>query len=372
MARFLIMGGFSESLLNFRGALLRELVACGHEVYACAPEASIEIEEKLSDMGVTYFPVLLDRTGLNPVRDIRSFKSMVNLFRTIKPDYFLSYTIKPVIYGSIAARIAGVPEIFSMITGLGYSFSGSSLKSKLVGCVAGFLYRLALKYNKHVFFQNPDDLALFQEKGILRDKNKAVLINGSGIDIDEYNQVSYPSSISFLLIARLIRDKGIYEYAEAAQKIREKYPYVKFRLAGWIDQNPYSIEESDLQAWQETGDIEFLGKLSDVRSSLSDCSVFVLPSFYREGTPRTILEALAMGRSIITTNTPGCRETVKQGDNGYLIPARDSDSLVEAMEKFIKQPDLVRSMGTVSREIAEDKYDVRKVNATILKAMGLV
>lgn len=371
MARILVMGGFAESLVNFRGVLLREMVACGHEVYTCAPEVSTEVGAALSEFGVTYYPVTLDRTGLNPIRDLLSIKSLVALFRSIKPDIFLGYTIKPVIYGSIAARIAGVPAIFSMITGLGYSFSGDSLKSKFVGVVAGFLYRLAVKFNKHVFFQNPDDLALFQKKGFFRDIGQAVLINGSGVDIDEYFPVAYPSSVSFLLIARLIRDKGIYEYANASRRVREKYPDMKFRLAGWIDQNPCAIEERDLQAWQETGDIEFVGRLTDVRPALADCFVYVLPS-YREGTPRTVLEAMAMGRPIITTDVPGCRETVRQGVNGYLVPVRDVDSLVEAMETCIEQPDLVKQMGQASRKIAEEKYDVRKVNATILKAMGIV
>ena len=371
MARILVMAGFAESLVNFRGALLREMVDCGHEVYACAPAASSVVKAALTEMGVRYYPVALDRTGLNPVRDLLAIKRLISLFRIIKPDIFLGYTIKPVIYGSIAARIVGVPAIYSMITGLGYSFSGNSLKSKLVGGIASFLYRFGLKFNNHVFFQNPDDLELFLQKGLICNAAQAVLINGSGVDIDEYCPVAYPSSISFLLIARLICDKGIYEYVNAARRIREKYPNVWFRLAGWIDQNPCAIEDRDLHAWQKAGDIEFLGRLADVRPALTDCSVYVLPS-YREGTPRTVLEAMAMGRPVITTNAPGCRETVREGVNGFLVPVRDVDSLIHAMEKFINQPDLVKKMGQASREIAQEKYDVRKVNAIILKTMGLV
>ena len=237
--------------------------------------------------------------------------------------------------------------------------------------MAVFLYRLAFKYNKHVFFQNPDDLALFHQKGYIHSINQAVLINGSGVDIDEFSPSDYPPSISFLLIARLLRDKGIYEYAEAARRIREIYPEVKFRLAGWIDQNPYAIEERHLEAWHDNGDIEFIGRLADVRPTLAACSVYVLPS-YREGTPRTVLEAMAMGRPIISTDAPGCRETVNQGVNGYLVSVRDVDSLVDAMLSFIERPELIREMGQASRKIAEEKYDVRKVNAIILKTMGVV
>jgi len=371
MARILVMGGFAESLVNFRGALLLEMVASGHEVYACAPEASAEVKAALAEMGVTYSPVALDRTGLNPIRDLFAIKSLAALFRSIKPDIFLGYTIKPVVYGSIAARIVGVPAIFSMITGLGYSFSGGSLKNKLVGGVAVFLYRLALKYNRHVFFQNPDDLALFQQRSIIEDANQAVLLNGSGVNIDIFNLTPYPPTPSFLMVARLIREKGVYEYARAAREIRERYPDVLFRLVGWIDDNPMAIDKDDLLVWEEEGVIDFLGRLSDVRTAIAQSSVFVLPSYYREGTPRTILEAMAMGRPIITTDAPGCRETVIEEINGYLVPVRDVSSLVDVMDKFIGQPALVKKMGQASREIAEEKYDVRKVNATILNALGI-
>jgi len=365
------MGGLAESLVNFRGPLLREMVSAGHEVYACAPEASPEVEASLADMGVTYRSVPLDRTGINPVRDLFSIMKLVSIFRTIRPEVFLGYTIKPVIYGSIAAQIAGVPATYTMITGLGYSFSGAGFRSRVVGMIAGFLYGVALGFNKNVFFQNPDDMALFGDKGILREEGKAVLINGSGVDVDEFEPADFPPEISFLLIARLIRDKGIYEYVEAARMIREKYPQVTFRLAGWLDGNPHAIAENDLRTWIEAGDVDYLGRLSDVRPALADCSVYILPS-YREGIPRTVLEAMAMGRPVITTDAPGCRETVSNGRNGILVRVRDVMDLAEAMESFIGNPDLIEKMGIASREIAEEKYDVRKVNSCILQTMRLV
>ncbi|WP_426416879.1 glycosyltransferase family 4 protein [Aestuariirhabdus sp. LZHN29] len=371
MAKVLVMGGFAESLLNFRGALLQDMVRCGHEVFACAPDEAVGVEEKLCELGVTYIPIKLNRTGINPLGDLRFLIALVLLFRSIKPDLFFGYTIKPVIYGSIAAKISGVPRIYSMITGLGYSFSKETWKSRFVGLISGQLYRIAARFNNHIFFQNPDDLSVFVNRRIIAGENKAVLVNGSGVDTKVFNSTPFPKKLSFLLIARLIRDKGIYEYAGAARALKKDYPWINFRLAGWIDDNPHSISKSDLDVWHESGDIEFLGRLSDVRPALADSSVYVLPSFYGEGTPRTVLEAMASGRAVITTDSPGCRETVESGVNGYLIPTRSVDSLVASMKLFIDRPDLVASMGEASRVIAEEKYDVRKVNAAMLASMGL-
>ncbi len=332
MSCIFIMGSYAESLVNFRGQLLCEMVARGHQVHACAPVASNEIMERLSAFGVKYHFVPLDRTGMNPLHDVEFIIKLVFILKSIKPDIYLGYTIKSVIYGSIAARLAGVPAIFSMITGLGFSFSGDTFKSRVVGRVSGLLYRLALRFNRNIIFQNPDDLELFKKRGFVRKEKQLVLVNGSGVDIDEFAPVAYPSTLSFLLIARLIRDKGIYEYISAAIRVREMYPGVNFRLAGWIDKNPNSIDESDLKSWQESGDIEFIGRLDDVRPSIANSSVYVLPS-YREGTPRTVLEAMAMGRPIITTDVPGCRETVINGVNGYLVHDHDVDGLVDVDEE---------------------------------------
>ena len=213
---------------------------------------------------------------------------------------------------------------------------------------------------------------LFTEMGLIKSQDKAVLVNGSGVDIDVFRSESFPSSPSFLLIARLIKDKGVYEYAKAARIIKQRHPEVKFRLVGFIDNNPSAISEQDLNAWIEEGIIEFLGYLLDVRPAIADSSVYILPSFYPEGTPHSVLEAMAMGRAIITTDTPGCRETVENGENGFLIPAKDVSSLVDAIEQFILQPTKVELMGQASRQIAEQKYDVHKINAVMLRAMDLV
>lgn len=370
MARVVVVAGIAKSLINFRGHLLIELVRRGHWVYACAPEDSPEITQQLARMGVTYASIPMARTGINPLADLAYMCRLRRVFRAIRPDVVLGYTIKPVIYGSLAARLAGVDRICSMITGLGYAFSAGGLKARLVERVAKVLYRLALRGNDVVFFQNPDDQQLFTDLGLVSNR-QSCLINGSGIDLQQFVPAPFPDSPAFLLIARLLRDKGISEYAKAAESVRRRYPNARFRLVGMFDSSLNGISPMEVDAWCKAGTIEYLGELADVRPAIADSSVFVLPSFYREGTPRTILEAMAMGRPIITTDAPGCRETVEQGVNGYLVPPRDVDALTIAMESFIQDPDSVARMGEASRRIAVDKYDVRKVTASILDAMQL-
>jgi glycosyltransferase involved in cell wall biosynthesis len=221
-----------------------------------------------------------------------------------------------------------------------------------------------------VFFQNPDDLQVFLDNGVLADPACAVLINGSGIDTDEYRPVALPRSPTFLMIARLIPAKGVREYVEAARRIKQQHPSARFKLVGWVDHKPNAITERELELWVAEGTIEYLGRVSDVRPAITDASVYVLPS-YREGTPRTVLEAMSMGRAVITTNAAGCRETVRHGENGFLVPIQDVPALVGAMKRFFDEPQLAAVMGQVSRQLVVEKYDVHKVNSILLKEMGL-
>jgi glycosyltransferase involved in cell wall biosynthesis len=237
------------------------------------------------------------------------------------------------------------------------------------------MYALALSRTKVVFFQNSDDAVLFHKLGLLGTQNKVCVVNGSGVDIHQYAFSPIPlgrtgPATTFLLIARLLGDKGVREYIEAARRIKAHCPETVFRLVGWIDENPDAIREQELNDWVSEGVVEYLGRLSDVRPAIADCTVYVLPS-YREGTPRTVLEAMAMGRPIITTDAPGCRETTVEGENGFLVPVKDVDKLAEVMLRFVHQPELASRMGARSRHIAEEKYDVNKVNAVMLHRMGI-
>jgi glycosyltransferase involved in cell wall biosynthesis len=370
MARLLVLGSLAESLTQFRGPLLRAVRARGHEVIACAPNAPETVRRELSEMGVVYRHVSLARAGMNPLQDVRTLLSLIALMKQTKPDLFLGYTIKPVVYGSLAARIAGVPKIFSMVEGLGYAFSGKGFKRRVVSAIAMRLYRTALRGNERIFFLNTDDVRLFQEENIIAGQEQAVMLNGIGVDLDRFSVKDFPEKISFLMIARLLRDKGVFEYVDAARMIKRRYPNVTFRLAGGFDENPSAISKHQLTAWVEENVIEYLGELADVRPAIAASTVYVLPS-YREGRPVTVMEAMAMGRPVITTDVPGCRETVRHGENGLLVPAHDAQSLAKEMEYFIQHPENVKIMGCSSRTIAERDYDVNKTNKKVLEVLCL-
>lgn len=375
MRKFLLIAGFAESLIAFRKPLIVALLNKGLEVHVAAPELSAnqEIISELTELGVVAHDIPLQRTGMNPLADLRALLALWQLMRQIKPRYVLGYTIKPVIYGTLAAWLARVPQRFALITGLGFAFIGEedNQRSRVRAVVQG-LYRAALRHCHTVFFQNPDDEALFRQLAILSVDTTTCVVNGSGVDVAQFDVASFVEQAAprFLLIGRLLGDKGVREYVQAAEQIKQRYPATQFDLVGWIDANPNTITQVELDQWVAAGTVNFLGRLNDVRSAIKDCSVYVLPS-YREGTPRTVLEAMAMGRAVITTDAPGCRETVVDGDNGFLIPVKDTDALAQAMLRFIEQPELIAQMGKRSRFIAEDKYDVHKVNAQMLKGMNL-
>ncbi len=368
--KVVVIVGQAKSLLNFRGPLLAMMVKEGHEVLACADGDNVEVASSLKKMGVAYHSIPVERAGLNPIKDLCTFLELYSFFKKSRPDIALNYTIKPVIYGSLAAYIAGVSNVFSMITGLGYVFTGETLKHRVIRRVVKNMYQSALMMNKTVFFLNPDDLILFANLGLAA-PHKQILINGTGVDLTYFGKALVTDQPIFLLIARLLKDKGIIEYVAAARILTKRYPNAVFRLLGPFDSNPTAIGESQVEGWKKEGAIEYMGDTEDVRPYLSSSNICVLPS-YREGTPRAVLEAMAMGRPIITTDAPGCRETVIEGENGFLVPVKNVNALVEAMEKFIVHPELIERMGRRSREIAEEKYDVHKVNDVILGAMGLL
>lgn len=368
MARVVLAASYTRSLINFRGDMIKNWLEMGHEVYTCAPETGYE--EQIRALGASFTPVRLKRTGLNPINDAIYFYDLVRLFRKTKPDIVFSYTIKPVIYGSLAASLCSVPGIFSMITGAGYAFEDG--RNPLLKKVLHGLYRTALSKNNAVIFQNPDNVALFKGLKLLGEDQQVHMVNGSGVNVEKY-QFSQPPKepFRFLLIGRLIPEKGIREYAEAAKEVKKLCGNkVSFGLLGPLEKRLGSISEEEVAKWQQEGIIEYYGATDDIRPYMQETTVYVLPS-YHEGTPRTVLEALAMGRPVITTDAPGCRETVIDGENGFLVPVRDVPSLAKAMLRFLENPDLVHAMGAAGRKIAETKYDVRKVNEDIARILGL-
>lgn len=374
-ARVFVVAGQAQSLTNFRGPLLRSMVAAGHQVMAAAPDLTPDSQtaRTLEAAGVKTYDIALSRNGLNPFADLRTLWGLFRLFRRTHPEVLLAYTIKPVIWAGLAARISGTGRFYPLITGLGYAFTGEARgKRAATRKIAILLYRLALRRAAGVIFQNPDDAAEFRSLGILsKSDQKVFVVNGSGVDTDYFTPVDFPDGpVTFVLIARLLGDKGVREFAAAAGILRDRGVLAKFRLVGGTDSNADSIHANEAKSWHESGVLDWRGRQEDVRPEIAAAHVLVLPS-YREGTPRSILEAMAMGRPIITTDAPGCRETVTQDRNGLLIPCRDSLALADCMQRFVSEPSLIAPMGQQSRRIACDRYDVHKVNAAMMEIMGL-
>lgn len=379
--KFLIFSNYLPHVLNFRGKLLEAIAKQGYEVHVISPDLELYPTDynKLKSLGYHLHSVPMQRTGTNPVMDMQTLMATYKLLRKIKPNYMLSYTIKPIIYGTLAGWLARVPHRFALLSGLGYAFQQveETDQRNVFQKFVHTLYQQALDKSSKVFFQNPDDLNLFKKLGLVAATTPTVVVNGSGVDIDDFAVMPLPRNEvgdikpSFLLIARLLKDKGILEYVAAAKQIKSEYPEAEFHLVGWIDENPAAISQAQLDSWIAEGNITYWGKLADVRPAIAVSSVYVLPS-YREGTSRSVLEAMSMGRAIITTDAPGCRETVVAGENGYLVPVQTVDELAEAMRQFIEQPALCEQMGAASRHMVLEKYDVKKVNAHMMTEMGLV
>ena len=366
----LILGSYAPSLVHFRGALIRAIAERGHKVVAAAPLISPEIGARLRDLGAEARELPLVNASLNPLAMLRSLREVRRLIRQLRPSVLISYTIKPVILGALAGNAERVPTIVSLITGVGYAFTdGREAKRRISRAIAAPLYRLALARSTTTIFQNPDDQALFRDLALIGSGTETHVVNGSGIDVEHFATAPLPERTSFLMIARLLKDKGIREFAEAAKRLKTAHPEVPISLVGYLDPSPDSLTQAELDDLVRCG-IDYRGALEDVRPAIGEASVYVLPS-YREGTPRSVLEAMAMGRAIVTTDAPGCRETVEHGTNGLLVPPRDADALYDAMMKFVDNPALAASMGPQSRAIAERKYDVHKVNAHMLQHAGL-
>ena len=376
MKKFLLIASYANSLINFRWDLICAIQAKGLEVHAAAPEINENpaILEKLRNNGVIVHDVPMQRTGTNPVEDLKTLIALRQLMQRIRPDYVMAYTIKPVIYGMLAAASAGVPNRAALITGLGYAFQDSegSTKQNLIKRVTRQLYARALSAADLTFFQNDDDQKLFTDLGIIRPGQNTVVVNGSGVNTEKFSAQPLPEGdeVHFLLIGRLLKDKGVREYVEAARQVKQQYPQAIFNLVGFLDSNPSSVTQQELDQWVNDGTVKFWGKLADVRPAINACHVFVLPS-YREGTPRTVLEAMATGCAIITTDAPGCRQTVENGYNGWLVPVQSADKLAEAMKRFLNEPALIEKMGQASLEIARNKYDVNIINDFMLNKLKI-
>ena len=365
--KFILISPKNRTAYNFRGDLLKEIKARGYEVVVTGPnEDNIE---KIKELGVRFVRIPLDKTGLSLLADLKYIFHLWRLLRKEKPDITLGYTIKPVIYGAWTARLAGVKKINSMVTGTGYVFTAETIKARVLKSLVSLLYRMGFICAHRVVFQNRDNLKEFTEQKLLK-PDKCYLVNGSGVNMEIFTPAPFPEKLTFFMLSRVMYSKGIVEYLKAARLVKSRHSEVKFMLLGALENIQDSLSFEQLKPYIDEGTIEHFGETEDVTNYYRQCSVYVLPS-YREGTPRTVLEAMAMGRPIITTDAPGCRETVIDGFSGFLVPVQDSNAVSEKMQWFIEHPEQIEKMGQESRQLCKDKFDVHKVNREMLKHMKI-
>jgi len=371
--RCIILGSHAKSLQNFRGPLIKRLLEQEHEVFALAPDYDSKSRLHIWNLGAKPIDCTLTRTKINPLLDVYHTLKLTWQIRQLRPDSILCYFIKPVIFGGIASFLAKVPNRVVMLEGLGYMYtyniSDLGILERILRKMVDFLYKFSLQFQLHVIFLNQDDLDEFVGYGLV-DHAKAVKLGGIGVDLDEWGSVANrpdPKVVTFTFVGRLLREKGVMEFLEAARVIKASYPEVRFILLGDVDENPGSLSAVNIVNDVNAGVIEWPGHV-EIKDWLKVTSVFVLPS-YREGVPRSTQEAMAMGLPVITTDVPGCRDTVVEGVNGYVIPAKDPHALAGAMQKFIDNPSTIKSMGVESRRLATQHFDECKINDRLIEIL---
>ena len=373
-----ILGNQARAISNFWSVLIQELTSQGHEILCLVPTPEQpeeqEWEAKLLALGVRLVRYPLDRKGLNPLRDMKTLFFLRRMFKRERPDVLFASTIKPVIYGSFAASLAGVPakkHRHLMITGLGYMFEADSPVKKLLMRVACLMYKAAFCCASTVFFQNNDDRTLFAEHHIIPKSIAVRMCRGTGVDLARFTPAPLPEGPPvFLFVGRLLEAKGLRELHEAAKILRAKHPEAKVCILGPAEHGRGSVPLQEVEAWAAEGSIEYLGSTQDVRPYLAKATVVVLPS-WREGVPCSLMEAMATGRGLIAADAPGSREVVKEGVNGFLVPVKDATALANAMEQFIMEPQLAATFGSQSRQLAEAELDAVLVARGIIKDMKL-
>lgn len=367
--KVVVLSSHTPSLFWFRMDMMQEFRERGWKVYALANEDENRWKEKFKEKDIEYRQIEVERNGVNPLSDVKTLKSIKRELAIIKPDKIFAFQAKTVIYGALAANLLGITEVYPLIAGMGSVFLNDSLKTRIIRMILLSEYKFAMKRCPAVFFQNQDDAGIFKKYKIVK-KQKAVLLHGSGVNTEKFQVSPIPIPPVFICISRLIRDKGVGEYLKSCRELKKNYRTIRCLLVGPYDTNPSAIKQEELKSYIEDGSVEYCGETDDVRPYLEQSSVFILPS-YREGTPKTNLEAMACGRAIITTDAPGCRETVFDGKNGFLVPVKSVKGLLDKMIWFIENPEKIEVMGKKGRELAETTFDVRKVDKVICDTMGI-
>ncbi|WP_286680879.1 glycosyltransferase family 4 protein [Tepidanaerobacter sp. EBM-49] len=364
-----IVTAYADKIMESRYELVISILKKGHsiEILGCEPE---EVCNKvLNEFSVNYTQLPFTRSNTNPFRELEFIRKASKILKFLKIDMIIVYGVRLAASVSIAAKIAGVRNIYAIINGAGTLFNTNGIKGRLIQVLSWPLLTIGLNHCQKVLFQNDDDRRLFVNNLLVK-RNKTLLVNGSGVNLEKYAPFSLPKDSSFLMIGRMLRNKGVFEYLDAARIVKSKYPYTKFTLIGPYDENPTAIKKDDLKPFIQAGIVKHVEWTSNIYEFLISNFVFVLPS-YHEGTPRTVLEAMATGRPIITTDAPGCRETVIDGINGFLVPVKNSEVLAEKMIWMIEHREEAEKMGQESLKICREKFDVNKVNEIILRTMKL-
>lgn len=364
---FLVIAPKTSNLISFRGDLLCDIKKKGYNIVAIIPEDEEREFFKKNDIKTRL--IELDKNSLSPLGVINYYRNLKKIIKEEKPDKVFSYTIKPVIFGSVAARKSGVKDIYSLICGLGILFCSNSWKIKLLRPIGGMMYKYALKCNKKVIFQNKDDIAEFVAHGYVK-REQCELVNGSGVDLKKFVRNKLPKNkVSFLMTSRILKEKGVLEYCRAARIVKEKYPETEFVFAGSVDKNKNAVDMVLLQSYIDGGVVKCEINSKEVPKLLAKSSVFVLPSYYREGIPKALIEATAMGRPLLTTNTPGCRETVVDGENGMFVKVKRANDLAEKMIWMIEHKDCLQAMGDKSLAMCKEKFTIEIIDERMMEVM---
>ncbi|NYR09378.1 glycosyltransferase family 4 protein [Psychrobacter sp. BI730] len=372
----IIIGTVASSFLGFRADLIKVLIQKNHIVYAFTSEYTNSELEKIKLLGAIPVTYEQKRGGLNPLVDVISTYLLTNKIKAIAPDLVFSYFSKPVIFGTLAARWAKVPKVIGMLEGLGYTFTkqpkGLIKRTQLIKQIQIALYRISLPRLDTLIFLNPDDPNDLLEEYSIKVR-KVEILGGIGLNLDDYSYSNnYPKNPVFIFIARLLAEKGIHDYIAAAKIVKKIYPQARFVVLGAIDKVALgALTEVELRQAIKANIIEYPGHVNNVSDWITKSSVFVLPSYYREGVPRSTQEAMAIGRPIITTDVPGCRETVIDGVNGFLVEKWNPKALAEKMIYFIEHPEQIKEMGDESYKLAQEKFDADKVNKRLINMLGL-
>ena len=372
-----IIGTVASSILGFRANLIKTLLEQQHSIYAFVSEYSQDELNAIAALGAIPITYELNRGGINPLVDAKATYALSKKIKEIAPDLVFSYFSKPVIFGTLAAKLAKVPRVLGMLEGLGYAFTeqpeGLNKKAQLIKKIQVILYKITLPQLDNIIFLNPDDPKDLLESHNIKVKQVDVL-GGIGLDLDEYHYQSIQtidSPVNFLFIGRMLKEKGIHDFIAAAKIVKQSYPDAQFTVLGAIDSsNPGALQQSELNRLVSLNIINYPGQVDNVQRWIADSHVFVLPS-YREGVPRSTQEAMAIGRAVITTDVPGCRETVIDGVNGFLVEKWSPQALAEKMIYFIEYPEQIAIMGYESYKIAQDKFDAHKVNKRLINMLGL-